>query len=414
MEKLEHLLGPATLIVRSGGIWTNPATGEQEDKLHAHWRLKTPARGKDDLTKLKRARELSTALVGGDPTNVPVCHPIRWPGSWHKKSAPRLCEIVSTDLDREIYLDTALVALEKAAPQKKTNGQAGPQQSGSDQESKDWNELVGNVVRGEELHFSLTRLAMKLLRAEITDAAAVRHLRALLCVSQAERDDRWQQRIDYIPRAVSTARAKIGDDKDKDDTPPPPLPFLDLTQWQHITPPPRAWVVLDRIPLNNVTLLSGESAVGKTILGLQLCVATALGRDWISRMLEPGPVIAVCCEDDDGELHRRLDPIVRHYQAGYTDLGELKPISLAGKDALLATPRRDGLLEPTTLLKQFHQAARDIKPKLIMLDNSADLYGGNENDRAQVRQFIGMLRGLAMAGGSGVLLVASILDRHKQ
>src|SRR5262249_8452785 len=143
----------------------------------------------------------------------------------------------------------------------------------------------------------------------------------------------------------------------------------------------------------------------------QLCVATVLARDWICRMPEPGPVIAVCCEDDDDELHRRLDPIVRHYQAGYGDLGKcygdlgkFKPISLVGKDALFATPRRDGLLEPTKLFARVIEAARDLSPKLIMLDNSADLYGGNENDRAQVRQFIGMLRGLAMAGGSGVLL----------
>jgi hypothetical protein len=219
MEKLAYLLGPPTVVVRSGGIWTNPTTGEQEDKLHAHWRLNKPARGKDDLAKLKRAREISTALVGGDPTNVPVCHPIRWPGSWHKKSAPRLCQIISTDLDREIDLDTALAALEKITPQKKTNGQARPQQSGSDQESDDWDKLVGNVMRGENLHYSLTRLAMKLLRADMTDAAAVRHLRALLCVSQAERDERWQQRFDYIPRAVSTAREKI--DKNQKPAPAP-------------------------------------------------------------------------------------------------------------------------------------------------------------------------------------------------
>src|SRR5207344_1082779 len=35
--KLEALLGPATVVVRSGGVWTDPATGEQHDKLHLHW-----------------------------------------------------------------------------------------------------------------------------------------------------------------------------------------------------------------------------------------------------------------------------------------------------------------------------------------------------------------------------------------
>jgi RecA-family ATPase len=209
------------------------------------------------------------------------------------------------------------------------------------------------------------------------------------------------------PRQIPERDQETPHAKAKDDTPkPPPLPFLDITKWQHVEPPPRAWVVLDRVPLNNITLLSGEGAVGKTILGLHLCVATVLARDWISRMPEPGPVIAVCCEDDDGELHRRLDPIVRHYQTSYAEISKLKLISLAGKDALLATPRRDGLLEPTKLFARMLEAARDIKPKLIMIDNSADVYGGNENDRAQVRQFIGMLRGLTMTANAGLLLTS--------
>src|SRR5262245_8228221 len=62
---LENVLGPATIVVRSGGKWTDPETGEIEDKLHLHWRLKVPARTADDIKKLKRARRIGTELVGG-------------------------------------------------------------------------------------------------------------------------------------------------------------------------------------------------------------------------------------------------------------------------------------------------------------------------------------------------------------
>jgi RecA-family ATPase len=170
--------------------------------------------------------------------------------------------------------------------------------------------------------------------------------------------------------------------------------------------PERKWVVLNRVPLNSVTLLSGEGSVGKTILSLQLCVAMALARDWISAMPDPGPVVAICCEDDADELHRRLDAIVRHYGASFADLVDLYVLSLAGRDALLATPRRDGLIMPTKLFARVTEAAANIKPRLILLDNSADVFGGNENDRAQVRQFIGMLRGLAMTADAGLLLTS--------
>ena len=81
-------------------------------------------------------------------------------------------------------------------------------------------------------------------------------------------------------------------------------------------------------------------------------------------------------------------------------------ISLAGESALLATPARNGLIVPTKLLQRVSEAACDLKPKLLLLDNSADVYGGNENDRGQVRQFIGLLRSIAMASGAGVLLTS--------
>jgi hypothetical protein len=79
-QRLEILLGPATVIVASGGLWTDPETGEIQPKVHLHWRLKEPATG-DDLPRLKHTRRLATTFVGGDPTNISLVHPIRWPGS---------------------------------------------------------------------------------------------------------------------------------------------------------------------------------------------------------------------------------------------------------------------------------------------------------------------------------------------
>ena len=64
------------------------------------------------------------------------------------------------------------------------------------------------------------------------------------------------------------------------------------------TAPEREWVVQDRVPLKNVTLLSGEGGVGKSIVSLHLAVATVLGRDWLSALPTPGPALVVCCEDD--------------------------------------------------------------------------------------------------------------------
>ena len=174
--------------------------------------------------------------------------------------------------------------------------------------------------------------------------------------------------------------------------------------------PEREWVVQDRVPLKNVTLLSGEGGVGKSVISLHLAVATALGRDWLNALPTPGPALVLCCEDDADELHRRLDRIVEHYSATfgatYGELGDMHLLSLAGQDAVLAAPNRNGLVQATKLFGRIHEAACDLRPRLIVLDNSADVFAGNENDRAQVRQFVTLLRDMAISANAGLLLTS--------
>jgi RecA-family ATPase len=187
----------------------------------------------------------------------------------------------------------------------------------------------------------------------------------------------------------------------------PALRFIKISDWQDHPLPERSWTVKDRIPAANVTLLSGEGSVGKSILSLQLAVAVALGRDWLGSLPEYGPALVICCEDDEAEIWRRLDLIFTHYGAGYADFDNLHIASLVAGETVMATPNRFGIITTTDLFKRVCKAACDIQPKLIVLDNAADIYGGSENDRAQVRQFIGHLRAsLAIPSGAGVLLTS--------
>ena len=72
----------------------------------------------------------------------------------------------------------------------------------------------------------------------------------------------------------------------------------------------------------------------------------------------------------------------------------------------MAAPNRNGIIEPTALFNRLHEAACDIKPRLIIVDNSADVFAGNENDRAQVRQFVTLLRGIAVDANAGLVLTS--------
>jgi hypothetical protein len=112
---LKEILGDPTVVVASGGEWENPDTGEVEQKVHIHWRLKTPTTSSAEHERLREARALATKLVGGDATAITLVHPLRWPGSWHrKKDPPRLATCIF-ESENEIDLADALGHLREAA-----------------------------------------------------------------------------------------------------------------------------------------------------------------------------------------------------------------------------------------------------------------------------------------------------------
>jgi hypothetical protein len=210
-EKLIEILGVPTLEVKSGGRWKNDS-GKIEDKLHLHWRLAQPAIGADNLAKLKRARSLVSRLVGGDTSCDPVCHPVRWPGSWHRKAEPRLCQIVVQNAEVELKLNTALEALIAAATaagiseKRKTLNSQSPAEA-----SSEWAQLFGRIIKGRDLHVATRDLAARLVMLTENDGAVTNIIRGVLECTGAEQDQRYSARYGKIPELVRSARQKFGE-----------------------------------------------------------------------------------------------------------------------------------------------------------------------------------------------------------
>jgi RecA-family ATPase len=224
--------------------------------------------------------------------------------------------------------------------------------------------------------------------------------------SEAERDwfdDRNNNALDEL--ALRQEDRQAADGGRPPDQPHEPLELLDIAAWGRRSPPEREWAVPDRFPLRDVSLMSGEGGVGKSISIMQLGAAHVLAKDWALTLPEPGPFLYFSAEEEEGELHRRLDAIAQHYGAPLSELErDYHVISRAGKDAVLGYPNRNGLIHPTPLFEELHEIARDIRPKMIAIDTAADVFGGNEINRTQVRQFIGLARKMAIAANSAVLL----------
>jgi RecA-family ATPase len=189
----------------------------------------------------------------------------------------------------------------------------------------------------------------------------------------------------------------------------PPLTFVNIAKWDHEPVPEQQWTVLNKIPREQVALFSGEGGMGKSHEGLHLCAAHSIGGECWLTAVERGPSIFIDAEDNVRVLHIRLAAIAEHYGVSFADLvkGGLHIMSLVGQDAVLATCSRKGAVEPTTIYSQLLQAAGDIKPVQIVIASSANVFGGNENDRHQVQVFVGnLLTKVALTAGGSVTLIA--------
>jgi RecA-family ATPase len=183
-----------------------------------------------------------------------------------------------------------------------------------------------------------------------------------------------------------------------------PLPYVDLA----LDLTPRAWLVPERFPMRNVAMVGGEGSIGKSLLLMQLAGAVVLGKEWIGTLPDIGPVLYLSCEEDDDEVRRRMEDVARHLGSTRQDMiaRGLRFVSLAGRDAILAQPDRYGIMRSTPLFERLRHDALQLRPKLIAIDTIADTFGGKENDRAQTRQFVTMLRGLAIETDSAVVMAA--------
>ena len=185
-----------------------------------------------------------------------------------------------------------------------------------------------------------------------------------------------------------------------------PLPVIRASEFANLEVPPRDWLVPELLPHRSVTMLSGDGGVGKSLLALQLAVAVAAGKDWIGTIPERGPVVYVSAEDEREEIHRRLAAITEGLEVPFSALDDLRIVPLAGRDAVMGTPNPTNGITGTTLWKSLVAEVDQILPRLLILDNLADVFAGNENSRPGARQFIGLLRRLAIKTELAVLLLA--------
>jgi RecA-family ATPase len=188
---------------------------------------------------------------------------------------------------------------------------------------------------------------------------------------------------------------------------------VDPTSLQNAKVPERRWIVQDWIPDGVVTGLYGSGGLGKTLAAQQLLTASAIGKPWLGRPVVYMQSMGVFCEDSAEELHRRQADINRLYEVNFADLGAMRWLPRLGYNNLLMTFDH-GEPKLTAFFGRLVREARAFGARLAVIDTVADCFGGDENNRGQVRQFIQACLGRLAREIDGAVLALAHPSRSGQ
>lgn len=188
--------------------------------------------------------------------------------------------------------------------------------------------------------------------------------------------------------------------------------------------PLREWAVDGLVPSGAVTLLSGDGGSGKSTLTLQLGCSTVLGRSWLGKATRRSTAAYISCEDDIGELHRRLAAIASAEDFDIGDLDGLELFDRVGRDN--AVMFRGAELR-TALAEDFGQkeglafiAGSGVKqPEGIMTNADVAAVKNGHATNLSADALIGFMyelpatyrnRGVWMANGATIAKIRSLKD----
>ncbi|WFU37755.1 AAA family ATPase [Bradyrhizobium sp. CB82] len=176
-----------------------------------------------------------------------------------------------------------------------------------------------------------------------------------------------------------------------------PVTLITPADWPDEAPPPVSWLADGRIPRGDVTTLHGDGGAGKTDIAMQLAEGCARGAGyWLGHELQAGPVVILSAEEPERELRRRIWLHGRRDSFNPADLVDLHlwfPDDVAG--AVFAVPTRSGIMQPTPLFRSIEASIAAIEPVLVIVDNVAATFTGNQNDRVMVRSYVNLWRTIA-------------------
>ena len=201
-------------------------------------------------------------------------------------------------------------------------------------------------------------------------------------------------------------------------------PRPSIVQWEDIPDIKREWLIHDWMPENTVTMFTGDGGAGKSWLTLQAVCQVCCGfRDAyldprfkkVADITTRRDVVFATYEDEPAEIKRRLqtladgmpwiedsmDTIYRH----------LHIVDMRGIGSVWGPGIGKHIQNTGDLLsagEDIRAICEDKEARLLVMDPLSGAFGGNENDRTAVYDFVSSFRGWGDTAKCAMLVIGHL------
>ncbi|NVZ11723.1 AAA family ATPase [Allochromatium humboldtianum] len=219
---------------------------------------------------------------------------------------------------------------------------------------------------------------------------------------EARRDDYRQTQADPQPEASNEPEAPVSR-----------LRRCDLSNLRSAELAAPEFVIEPLIPRSFLTLFGGHGGSGKSSLALAMGAHVASGRNWGEFTVTQGRVLVISYEDAEELVVWRLKKIAMQYQLSLPAImANMVIVDATEAEAMMVEFNDHGVRrllstgDGDELVAMIAEGAFD----LVIIDNASDCFGGNENDRQQVRHFVRQCAS-AVKGHKGAVLLLAHIDK---